>query len=153
MTFVAAAWTLSSKTMAAATLDAASQTGVSSIVASTTNLGTRMERCHIFSGESRFCLQYQDCQIRDWRYRDERTLAACIRHRHTGPSPGVRVWDAIEYTSRSHLARIDGTLNSARYISGVIRLVALPFIRALCETLLFSRIKRDHMFPVFLDLP
>ncbi|GFT46782.1 odorant receptor [Trichonephila clavipes] len=45
------------------------------------------------------------------------TLATCIHLRHTGPSPSVMVWGAIGYTSRSPLVRIDGTLNSARYIS------------------------------------
>ncbi|GFY36063.1 transposable element Tcb1 transposase [Trichonephila clavipes] len=55
----------------------------------------------------------------------------CIRHRHIGPSPDVMVWDAIGYKSQSPLSRIDGTLNRARYISGVLRPVALPFIRAL----------------------
>ncbi|GFW16538.1 uncharacterized protein TNCV_2351621 [Trichonephila clavipes] len=49
------------------------------------------------------------------------------RHRHTGPLPG----GAIGYTSRSPLVRIARTLNRALYISGVLRPVALPFIRAL----------------------
>ncbi|GFX28066.1 uncharacterized protein TNCV_2928401 [Trichonephila clavipes] len=62
---------------------------------------------------------HQDGHIRLWWYRGERTLAAGIRHRHIGPSPGVVVWGAIRYTSRSSLVRIDGTLNSARYISSV----------------------------------
>ncbi|GFY06030.1 transposable element Tcb1 transposase [Trichonephila clavipes] len=43
----------------------------------------------------------------------------------------MMVWGAIGFTSRSPLVRVDGTLNSARYISGVLRSVALPFIRAL----------------------
>ncbi|GFW24166.1 hypothetical protein TNCV_1847251 [Trichonephila clavipes] len=41
------------------------------------------------------------------------------------------VWRAIGYTSWSTLIRIDGTLNSAHYISGVLRPVTLPFILAL----------------------
>ncbi|GFT50370.1 uncharacterized protein TNCV_4750721 [Trichonephila clavipes] len=61
----------------------------------------------------------------------ERTLAAGIRHLHTGPSPGVVVWGAIRYTSRSSLVRIDGTLNSARYISSVLQPVVISFIRVL----------------------
>ncbi|GFU49486.1 transposable element Tc1 transposase [Trichonephila clavipes] len=64
-------------------------------------------------------------------YRDEHTLAVCIRHRHTGPSPGVMVWGAIGYTCRSPLVRTDSILNSARYISSVLHSVSLPFIRAL----------------------
>ncbi|GFY36862.1 hypothetical protein TNCV_2568241 [Trichonephila clavipes] len=41
------------------------------------------------------------------------------------------VRDATEYTSQSPLVRIDSTLKSARYISGVLRPGSLPFIRAL----------------------
>ncbi|GFV73904.1 transposable element Tcb1 transposase [Trichonephila clavipes] len=104
-TTFAVAWALSSETMAAATLDAASQTGASSM--------------------------HQNSRIRVRWYRGERILAGCIRHCHTGPSPGMMVWGAIGYTSRSPLVRIDGTLNSARYISGVLRPMALPFIRVL----------------------
>ncbi|GFT91125.1 uncharacterized protein TNCV_20391 [Trichonephila clavipes] len=59
------------------------------------------------------------------------TLAACILHCHTGPSLGMMVWGAIGCMSRSLLVRIGGILNSARYISGVLRPVVLPFIRVL----------------------
>ncbi|GFV39732.1 transposable element Tcb1 transposase [Trichonephila clavipes] len=74
----------------------------------------------MFSEASRFCLQHHYGRIRVWRHRGDCTLAACICHRHTGPSPGVMSWDVIGYTSRSLLVRIDGTLNSARYISSVL---------------------------------
>ncbi|GFU90813.1 uncharacterized protein TNCV_5033831 [Trichonephila clavipes] len=74
---------------------------------------------------------HQDGRIHVWRYRGEHTLTACIRHRHTSPSPDVMVWGTIGYTSRLPLVHTDGTLNSACYISGVLRPVAQPFIRAL----------------------
>ncbi|GFY02448.1 hypothetical protein TNCV_3503291 [Trichonephila clavipes] len=57
---------------------------------------------------------HQDSRIRVWWHRGERTLAASIRYRHTDPSTGVIVWEAIRYTSMSSLVRIGGTLNSAR---------------------------------------
>ncbi|GFW60976.1 transposable element Tcb1 transposase [Trichonephila clavipes] len=81
-------------------------------------------------------LEHQDGRFSVWRHRGERRLAACIRHHHTDPSPAVMVWSAIVYKSRSSLVHIDGTLNSARYISGMLRPLALPFIRAL----------QNHMF-------
>ncbi|GFU38571.1 uncharacterized protein TNCV_4391181 [Trichonephila clavipes] len=62
-TTFAAAWTLSSETMATATLDAASQTEATSM--------------------------HQNGHIRVRWHQDERTLAACNRHRHTGPTPGM----------------------------------------------------------------
>ncbi|GFV19723.1 transposable element Tcb1 transposase [Trichonephila clavipes] len=55
----------------------------------------------------------------------------CIRHRRTGPSPGLMVWGAIGYTSRSSLVLIDGILDSARYTSGLLLPVALSFFYAL----------------------
>ncbi|GFW32448.1 hypothetical protein TNCV_676071 [Trichonephila clavipes] len=67
MTF-AAAWTLSSETIAVATLDAASQTGAASQWGSAYSI-----------------------KMVAWWHRDERTLAECIRHRHTGPSPGMMI--------------------------------------------------------------
>ncbi|GFX77040.1 transposable element Tcb1 transposase [Trichonephila clavipes] len=92
---------------------------------------THERRDVILSDESRFCLPHQDCRILIRRHHGERALAACIRHRHTGPSPGVMIWGSIGYTFRSPLARVEGTLNSARYISGVLRPVTQAFIRAL----------------------
>ncbi|GFX85794.1 hypothetical protein TNCV_2471961 [Trichonephila clavipes] len=106
MTF-AAVWTLRSKTMASATLEAVSQIGA---------------------------------------FKGEHTFAADIRHRHTGPSPSMMVWNDIEYTSRSPLVCTgDSTLNSSRYISRLLRPVSLPFIQAL-RNLTF---RQDRMLPVF----
>ncbi|GFV15198.1 hypothetical protein TNCV_4650301 [Trichonephila clavipes] len=73
----------------------------------------------------------QRCRICVWGYCGERTLAECIRHRHTGPSPGVMVWCAIQYTCLSSFVRTDSPLNRARCISGVLRPDALLFFRAL----------------------
>ncbi|GFS66800.1 transposable element Tcb1 transposase [Trichonephila clavipes] len=70
----------------------------------------------IFSDESRSCLQHQNGQIRVWRHRGERTFAAYIHHRHTGPSACMMVWWAIGYTSRSPLVHIDGTLKRVHVI-------------------------------------
>ncbi|GFV12748.1 hypothetical protein TNCV_1367181 [Trichonephila clavipes] len=76
-----AVWTLSLETMAAATLDAASQREASSVVM---NLGARIAKGNFFH-ESRFCLQHQDGRIRVRWHRSEHTLATSIRHRHTSP--------------------------------------------------------------------
>ncbi|GFV00008.1 transposable element Tcb1 transposase [Trichonephila clavipes] len=56
-------------------------------------------------------------------------------------------WGAIRYTSRSRLVRTDGTLSSARYISGVLRPLDLPFTRALLNPML-QRKMHDLMLPV-----
>ncbi|GFU56789.1 hypothetical protein TNCV_4041911 [Trichonephila clavipes] len=74
-------------------------------------------------------------------------MAACIRHRHTGPSSSLMVWGAIEYMFRSPLVPIDGPLDPACYISGVLQFVVLPFIRSL-RTIRFSRMMHVRMLPV-----
>ena len=82
-TTFAAAWTVSSSTMALSTLDVVSQTGVPSVVCSTTNLG-QVWRDTAFADESRFYLPHHDDYIRVWRHCRELMLRACTRHRHAG---------------------------------------------------------------------
>ncbi|GFV57107.1 transposable element Tcb1 transposase [Trichonephila clavipes] len=97
-----------------------------------------------FLNKSRFCLQHQDGRIRVWWHHVERTLAACICHHHAGSSPGMMVWGAIGYMSRLPLVRNDGTLNSDRYISGVLFFVLDPLF-GLFEIVCFIRVMHDHM--------
>ncbi|GFW76348.1 transposable element Tcb1 transposase [Trichonephila clavipes] len=59
--------------------------------------------------------------------------------------------DAIGYTS---LSSLDRTLNNARYISGVFRPLALPFIRALRHPTYYQDNARPHVVGIvrtFLD--
>ncbi|GFS49312.1 transposable element Tcb1 transposase [Trichonephila clavipes] len=55
----------------------------------------------VFTDESRICLQHHDGRIRVWRHGGERMLNSCVMHRHTGPAPGIMVWDGIGYHSRT----------------------------------------------------
>ncbi|GFU12191.1 transposable element Tcb1 transposase [Trichonephila clavipes] len=66
----------------------------------------------VFTDEGRICLQYIDGQIRVWRHRGERMLISCVMHSHTGPAPGIMVWDGIGYHSGTPLVRIAGALNN-----------------------------------------
>ena len=54
------------------------------------------ELCDLFSDEFRFCLQHDDCRIRVWRHRGQRTLPVHNWHRHIGLSPGKMLWVVIE---------------------------------------------------------
>ena len=72
-------------------------------------------------------------------------LPACIERHHTGPSLRPILWGAIGYTSRSPLVHSDCTFNSDRYISIVLRLVALNFFE-LCEKVHTSRTMHEPMF-------
>ena len=73
----------------------------------------------VVSDEFLFCLQHHDGRINVWCHRGERTLPACIPHRHTGTSSGVMVRDAIGYVSIISFSHL-WSLNSGRYISAVL---------------------------------
>ncbi|GFU47635.1 transposable element Tcb1 transposase [Trichonephila clavipes] len=64
--------------------------------------------------------------------------------RHPSPPPGVMVRVVIGYTSRLPLVYNDGTLNSVRYVSGVLRLVVLSIIRVLRNFTLQQDNERLH---------
>ncbi|GFX04481.1 transposable element Tcb1 transposase [Trichonephila clavipes] len=62
-------------------------------------------------------------------------LNNCVKHRHTGPVPSIKVWGDIGYHSRTPLVRISGTLNSQRYISEVLEPVVLPYLQGLATAI------------------
>ncbi|GFX73155.1 transposable element Tcb1 transposase [Trichonephila clavipes] len=68
----------------------------------------------VFLDESRFNLWDHDSRIRVRRFAGERCFPECVIERHSGLTPGVRVWGAISYQGRSNLLRIESTLNSNR---------------------------------------
>ncbi|GFV19398.1 transposable element Tcb1 transposase [Trichonephila clavipes] len=85
----------------------------------------------VFTDESRMCLQHHDGRTRVWRRRGERMLNSCVMHLHTGPAPGIMVWDGIGYHSCTPLVRINSTLNSQSYISEVLEPVVLLYLQGL----------------------
>ena len=74
----------------------------------------------MFLDESRFNMSYNDGRIRVRRYAGERNLRARIFQRRRGSRSSVMVWDEIGYNMRSRLLRIEGNLDSNRYIREVL---------------------------------
>ncbi|GFV15299.1 transposable element Tcb1 transposase [Trichonephila clavipes] len=73
---------------------------------------------------------------------------------YNSSSPSVMVCSAIEYTSRSSMVIINGTLNRVRNISGVLRPVALHFTRVLRNSTFQQNNARMHVAGIvraFLD--
>jgi hypothetical protein len=64
----------------------------------------------IFSDESRFCLWQFDGRLRVRRPRGQRLNLQFALRRHSGLTPGVMVWGAIQFRSRSPLVFIQGSL-------------------------------------------
>lgn len=99
----------------------------------------------VFSDESRFNLSYSDGRVRVRRYRGERSRADCIVERHSGQTPSVMVWGAIGYNMRSRLLRIEGNLNSNRYIREVLQPEALPLLQAAPHAIFQQDNARPHV--------
>ncbi|GFX69777.1 transposable element Tcb1 transposase [Trichonephila clavipes] len=71
-------------------------------------------------------------------------LNSCVMHRHIGPVPGIMVWGGIGYHSHAPLVRIDGTLNSQRFISVVLEPVVLPYLQGLATAIFQQDNARPH---------
>ncbi|GFY33603.1 transposable element Tcb1 transposase [Trichonephila clavipes] len=72
-------------------------------------------------------------------------LNSCVMHRLTCPAPGIMVWGGIGYHSHTPLVRIDGTLNSQRYISEVLEPVVLPYLQGLPTAIFQQDDTRPHV--------
>ncbi|GFU25838.1 transposable element Tcb1 transposase [Trichonephila clavipes] len=70
----------------------------------------------VVSDESRFNLLEHDGCIPVRRYADKRCFPDCVIERHSGLTSRVMIWGAISYHGRSNLLRIEGNLNSTRYV-------------------------------------
>ncbi|GBN63918.1 hypothetical protein AVEN_135855-1 [Araneus ventricosus] len=88
-------------------------------------------RSVVFSDESRLCLGDSDGRVLVRRRPGERRQPTCLRPRYTGPTPGIMVWGAIFYHSRSTLVLIPRTLSTNLYVSLVIQPVVLPFMNSI----------------------
>ncbi|GFW30990.1 transposable element Tcb1 transposase [Trichonephila clavipes] len=85
----------------------------------------------VFTDESLFNLWNHDGCIRVRRYAGERCLPECVIERNSGLTTGVMVWDAISYHGRSNFLRIEGNLNSSRYVREDLQPEVVPFIQGI----------------------
>ena len=99
----------------------------------------------MFSDESRFKKSYNDGRICVRHYTGERNLRARILQRHRGSTPSVMVWGAIGYNIRSRLLRIEGNLNSNRYIREVLQPEILSLFQATPHAIFQQDNARPHL--------
>ncbi|GFT14905.1 transposable element Tc1 transposase [Trichonephila clavipes] len=85
----------------------------------------------VFSGQSRFCLGVSDGRLWVRRRPEEHLQPKFLRPRHTELTPGVIVWGAISYDSRSTLVAILNTLTVNLFVSLVILPIIQPFINSI----------------------
>ncbi|GFX43468.1 transposable element Tc3 transposase [Trichonephila clavipes] len=69
-----------------------------------------------------------DHRRRVWRRTGQCANPAFPIARHTGPHPGVMVWGAVPFLSRTALLVIRCTLTAQWYVDDFLRIVLLPFL-------------------------
>ncbi|KFM59944.1 Transposable element Tcb2 transposase, partial [Stegodyphus mimosarum] len=82
----------------------------------------------VFSNESRFELSPDDQRRRVWRHPGRRCDTNLTVFRQTCRQPGVMVWGAISFHSRTPLVVIRRNLTAQRSVDEVLRPVVLPFM-------------------------
>ena len=75
-----------------------------------------------------FYLWDHDGCVRVRRYAGQRCFSECVIERHSGRTPRILVRGEITCHGRSNFLRIEGNLNSSRYVSEVLKLEVLPFL-------------------------
>ncbi|GFS52863.1 translation factor GUF1 homolog, mitochondrial [Trichonephila clavipes] len=101
-------------------------------------------RSVVLSDGSRFCLCASDVRVLVRRRPWERLQPNCLPPRRTGPTPGVMIWAAISYDSRTTLVVIPITLTANLYVSLVIQPIVLPFINSIQGKVFQQNNARPH---------
>ncbi|GFX43424.1 transposable element Tc1 transposase [Trichonephila clavipes] len=104
-----------------------------------------------FSDESRFKLWDHDGRFRVRRYAGERCITECVIVKHNGLTPKVMVWSAILYHGRSNLLRIEGNLNSNKYVHEVVHPEVVPFLEGIPGAVFQQDNERPHVAKTVLD--
>ena len=82
----------------------------------------------VFIDESHFEPSPDDQRRRVWRRPGQRCGTNLTVFRQTGLQPGVMVWNAISFHSRTSLVVIHSKLTALQYVDEVLRPVGLPFM-------------------------
>ena len=99
----------------------------------------------VFSDKSHYNMYYNDGCIHVGPFAGECNLRACILQWHRGPTPSVMVWGATGYNMQSRLLRIEGNLNSNRYIREVLQPEVLPLFQTTWQTIFQQDNARPHV--------
>ena len=97
-----------------------------------------------FSNEWCFSLWDHDDRIHVWCYSNQCCFPECIIEWHSGWTPRILVWGVIFILWRSNLLRIEGNLNSNKYVYEVLLPEVIPLLQASLE-LSFCWIIHAHM--------
>ncbi|GFU89058.1 transposable element Tcb2 transposase [Trichonephila clavipes] len=93
--------------------------------------------------ESRFNINSDDNSVRVWRPRGERLNLAFALQRHTAPTAGVIVWNAIACNTWSPLVLIRSTMTAQWYVYDILQ----PHVLLLMQRLSGAIFQQDNARP------
>ncbi|GFW80954.1 transposable element Tcb2 transposase [Trichonephila clavipes] len=99
----------------------------------------------VFANESCFNLWDHEGHICVRRYTGGRCLPEWVIKRRSGLTPGVMVRGVISYHGRSLLLRVEGYLNSNRYVREVLQPEVIPFLRGIPGAIFQQDNARPHV--------
>ncbi|GFW27456.1 transposable element Tc1 transposase [Trichonephila clavipes] len=114
-----------------------------SVLMSTTSIRRRL--LHRGLHETRFNLWDHDDRFHVRHNISERCLSECVIDRHSGLTPAVMVWSAISHHGQYNLLRIEGNLNSNRYVREVLQPEVVPFLQGIPGTIFQQDNARPHV--------
>lgn len=82
----------------------------------------------IWSDESRFTLFQNDGKVRVWRLQKEKYNVSCLVPTVKHGGGGVMMWGCFSWYGLGPLVRIDGRVNSERYVEEILGYHVVPFL-------------------------
>jgi len=98
----------------------------------------------VWSDESRFTLFQNDGRIRVWRLQKEKYDIDCIVPTVKHGGGGVMVWGCFTWDCLGPLIRLEGTVNSQRYIEEVLEEHLVPFMESFGEEIDEYQFQQDN---------
>ncbi len=82
----------------------------------------------VWSDESRFTLYQNDEKIRVWHLQEEKYKVSCLVPTVKHGGGGIMMWGCFSWHGLGPLVRIDGRINSERYIEEILGYHVIPFL-------------------------
>ena len=99
----------------------------------------------VFSDQSILNLRDYDSCVYVRRYIGQCCLPEYVIDGHRGRASGVMVWGVISYQGGFNLLRIEGNLNSNRYVREVLHPEVVPFLQGIPAAIFLQDNARPHI--------
>ena len=100
----------------------------------------------LFTGESKFCIDFTDPRARVWRARNERFEPVCVAEHDRYGKGSVMVWSGSGMQGKTDLHIIEnGTLTAVRFVNEILDVYVRPYAGAIgADFILMDDNARPH---------